>query len=391
MKRILIFMLSCVSAAAIIGCEKQIESEPPVLSSDAKDIHVTAEGGTQTITYNIENPAEDGMITASPDSECDWIEITDTETSGVITFNVLKNETDAKRESKITVTYEYSGGDPQSFSVNVSQDSGENNPDPDPDPDPDPNPGEDVFTITVDNITYSTANIRVVPDDETMPYIVYVDIASEIKDLSDDEVFQMDYDIILGNANASQITINEYLNTIVKHGPQETTQKSLDPGTEYAVWAYRIDLQEDGTLVRLSKITREYFTTEIPTVTENSITLEVESTGTTLSAVATPYTNDKYYNLNWNNESTLVNAGYTDGTVAERCFQFEYDYMTMYMGFYPVTAWANVKQGPATTSTVMTKPGTYYLFAYFINDDATADGEIILKTIEFDGSNVTIR
>lgn len=385
MKRILIFMLSCVSAAAIIGCEKQIESEPPVLSSDAKDIHVTAEGGTQTITYNIENPAEDGMITALPDSECNWIEITDTETSGVITFNVLKNETDAKRESKITVTYEYSGGDPQSFSVNVSQDSGENN------PDPDPNPGEDVFTITVDNITYSTANIRVVPDDETMPYIVYVDIASEIKDLSDDEVFQMDYDIIVGNANASQITINEYLNTIVKHGPQETTQKSLDPGTEYAVWAYGIDLQEDGTLVRLSKITREYFTTEIPTVTENSITLEVESTGTTLSAVATPYTNDKYYNLNWNNESTLVNAGYTDGTVAERCFQFEYDYMTMYMGFYPVTAWANVKQGPATTSTVMTKPGTYYLFAYFINDDATADGEIILKTIEFDGNNVTIR
>ena len=385
MKRILIFMLSCVSAAAIIGCEKQIESEPPVLSSDAKDIHVTAEGGTQTITYNIENPAEDGMITALPDSECNWIEITDTETSGVITFNVLKNETDAKRESKITVTYEYSGGDPQSFSVNVSQDSGENN------PDPDPNPGEDVFTITVDNITYSTANIRVVPDDETMPYIVYVDIASEIKDLSDDEVFQMDYDIILGNANASQITINEYLNTIVKHGPQETTQKSLDPGTEYAVWAYGIGLQEDGTLVRLSKITREYFTTEIPTVTENSITLEVESTGTTLSAVATPYTNDKYYNLNWNNESTLVNAGYTDGTVAERCFQFEYDYMTMYMGFYPVTAWANVKQGPATTSTVLTKPDTYYLFAYFINDDATADGEIILKTIEFDGNNVTIR
>ena len=380
-------MLSCVSAAAIIGCEKQIESEPPVLSSDAKDIHVTAEGGTQTITYNIENPAEDGMITALP--ECNWIEITDTETSGVITFNVLKNETDAKRESKITVTYEYSGGDPQSFSVNVSQDSGENNPD--PDPDPDPNPGEDVFTITVDNITYSTAHIRVVPDDETMPYIVYVDIASEIKDLSDDEVFQMDYDIIVGNANASQITINEYLNTIVKHGPQETTQKSLNPGTEYAVWAYGIGLQEDGTLVRLSKITRKYFTTEIPTVTENSITLEVESTGTTLSAVATPYTNDKYYNLNWNNESTLVNAGYTDGTVAERCFQFEYDYMKMYMGFYPVTAWANVKQGPATTSTVMTKPDTYYLFAYFINDDATADGEIILKTIEFDGYNVTIR
>ena len=65
--------------------------------------------------------------------------------------------------------------------------------------------------------------------------------------------------------------------------------------------------------------------------------------------------------------------------------------MIKYIGFYAVTDWANVKQGPATTSTVMTKPDTYYLFAYFINNDATADGEIILKTIEFDGANVTIR
>ena len=110
-----------------------------------------------------------------------------------------------------------------------------------------------------------------------------MDIASEIKDLSDDEVFQMDYDIILGNANASQITINEYLNTIVKHGPQETTQKSLNPGTEYAVWAYGLGLQEDGTLVRLSKITREYFTTEIPTALPSRLSLpHIKTTNTTI-------------------------------------------------------------------------------------------------------------
>ena len=49
----------------------------------------------------------------------------------------------------------------------------------------------------------------------------------------------------------------------------------------------------------------------------------------------------------------------------------------------PVTSWANVKQGPATTSSTFKNEDTYYVFAYFINDDATADGDIYIKTIEY--------
>ena len=33
---------------------------------------------------------------------------------------------------------------------------------------------------------------------------------------------------------------------------------------------------------------------------------------------------------------------------------------------------------------------TYYVFAYFINDDATADGDIYIKTIEYDGETATV-
>ena len=118
--------------------------------------------------------------------------------------------------------------------------------------------------------------------------------------------------------------------------------------------------------------------------------MEVEVTGNTFSAVATPYTNDKYYNLNWNSESTLQNSGFTDGTAAERCFDYEYDYMSQYLAFMPVTSWANVKQGPATTSSSFKNEDTYYVFAYFINVDATADGDIYIKTIEYDGKTATV-
>ena len=65
--------------------------------------------------------------------------------------------------------------------------------------------------------------------------------------------------------------------------------------------------------------------------------------------------------------------------------------MSQYLGFMPVTSWANVKQGPATTSSTFKKEDTYYVFAYFINvDDATADGDIYIKKIEYDGETATV-
>ena len=177
---------------------------------------------------------------------------------------------------------------------------------------------------------------------------------------------------------------------IIKHGEQNRKQGKLNPDTEYAVWCYGID-NSGNYPERTTSIAREIFITDVPEVTDNGITLEVEVTGNTFSAVATPYTNDKYYNLNWNSESTLQNSGITDGTAAQRCFEFEYNYMSQYLAFMPVTSWANVKQGPATTSSTFKNEDTYYVFAYFINvDDATADGDIYIKTIEYDGENATV-
>lgn len=369
---------------AILSCDTQQkqETEVPVLTpTTTEDINVLKEGGQYNLTYYIDHPADDGRIEASVSPE-GWIDGINTETPGIVSFNASANESEKIREASMKVTYIYTGGEPQSFSVRIVQEAADGTDDSD-------NPSDAPFTITVTDITYSTADITIVPDDLSMPFIVWVDEASEINDLDDDALFTEDLTIMESTAAVMGQSLQGYINLIVKHGEQNRKQGKLNPDTEYAVWCYGID-NSGSYPERTTSIARKTFITDVPEVTDNGITLEVEVTGNTFSAVATPYTNDKYYNLNWNSESTLQNSGFTDGTAAERCFEFEYDYMSKYLAFMPVTSWANVKQGPATTSSTFKNEDTYYVFAYFINDDATADGDIYIKTIEYDGENATV-
>lgn len=373
-----------ICAVAILSCDTQQkqETEVPVLTpTTTEDINVLKEGGQYNLTYYIDHPADDGRIEASVSPE-GWIDGINTETPGIVSFNASANESEEIREASMEVTYIYTGGEPQSFSVRIVQEAADGTDDSD-------NPSDAPFTITVTDITYSTADITIVPDDLSMPFIVWVDEASEINDLDDDALFTEDLTIMESNAAMMGQSLQGYIDMIVKHGEQNRKQGKLNPDTEYAVWCYGID-NSGSYPERTTSIARKTFITDVPEVTDNGITLEVEVTGNTFSAVATPYTNDKYYNLNWNSESTLQNSGFTDGTAAERCFEFEYDYMSKYLAFMPVTSWANVKQGPATTSSTFKNEDTYYVFAYFINDDATADGDIYIKTIEYDGENATV-
>lgn len=373
-----------ICAVAILSCDTQQkqETEVPVLTpTTTEDINVLKEGGQYNLTYYIDHPADDGRIEASVSPE-GWIDGINTETPGIVSFNASANESEEIREASMEVTYIYTGGEPQSFSVRIVQEAADGTDDSD-------NPSDAPFTITINGTTYSTADITIVPDDPSMPFIVWVDEASEINGLDDDALFTEDLTIMESNAAMMGQSLQGYIDMIIKHGEQNHKQGKLNPDTEYAVWCYGID-NSGSYPERTTSIAREPFITDVPEVTDNGITLEVEVTGNTFSAVATPYTNDKYYNLNWNSESTLQNSGITDGTAAERCFEFEYDYMSQYLAFMPVTSWANVKQGPATTSSTFKNEDTYYVFAYFIKDDATADGDIYIKTIEYDGENATV-
>lgn len=124
MKRLSLFAtVLSVAFTALTGCEEPETSLVPVFEAvSSDDIEVPAEGGIFNIAYSLENPAENGKVSATADG-ADWITDIDCETSGQVTFNVARNEEESMREVKITVSYDYDG-ETQSFEVNVIQEGG---------------------------------------------------------------------------------------------------------------------------------------------------------------------------------------------------------------------------------------------------------------------------
>lgn len=130
MKKVLLALAACMF---MFACEKPESDEPvtpggddsttveiPVLTlTSQSEVSVGAEGTEVTITYTLENPAENGEISAAAEG-IDWCTDFNCETEGEVTFTVAKNEGDA-REAEITVTYTYGEGETQDFSVTVKQ------------------------------------------------------------------------------------------------------------------------------------------------------------------------------------------------------------------------------------------------------------------------------
>ncbi|HIZ84873.1 MAG TPA: hypothetical protein IAC04_00045 [Candidatus Coprenecus stercoravium] len=340
-----------------------------------KTIATDAEGGSFTLRYEIFNEEADGRIEATTD--VDWISIISYETIGEVNYTVGKNAL-GDRTGVITVSYIYNEDeDTVSFDAIIAQ------------PISDQPVTEGGFTIEVTNVSYSSAKITITPENPDMAYLVVVGEASSIQGLSDDEIFRDDLERLESQAIMMGTTLQDYLTLRLITGSRSSTQGALTPNTAYYVYVYGVHNGE--TTERTTDIAKKLFTTDVLDVTEGSITLEAEITGTTLSAVATPYDNSRYYNLQFNRENTLQGEGYTSGTAAERCYQYELDYMTSYLKIYPPTAWQNVKQGPASTSTTMNVADTYYVFAYFLNaSTGVAESDIVIKTVIFDGSSAEI-
>ena len=133
MKRLSLFAtVLSVAFTALTGCEEPEPAPVPVFGAvSSDDINAPAEGGTFKIAYSIENPAEDGKVSATSE-QSEWITGIDCETSGEVVFEVTPNESETPREGKISVFYEYTG-ETQSFEINVIQE-GSTTPAPAPDP-----------------------------------------------------------------------------------------------------------------------------------------------------------------------------------------------------------------------------------------------------------------
>lgn len=90
---------------------------PPVLSVDSSIVPMTAEGGSATINYTVENAVDGASVTVSAD--VDWITIVDNSVAGKVSFSVAENMTTVSRAGIVTIAYP---GAKKSVDVTVQQD-----------------------------------------------------------------------------------------------------------------------------------------------------------------------------------------------------------------------------------------------------------------------------
>ena len=105
--------LAFASCSDLLGDDTQKEEPklPKLTVTSALEVEVEAEGGTQMITYTLENAPEGAAVAAT--CEAEWI--TDLTVASSIIYEVAANEGEA-REATIVVSYEE-----QSFNVVVKQ------------------------------------------------------------------------------------------------------------------------------------------------------------------------------------------------------------------------------------------------------------------------------
>ncbi len=93
-----------LAATACSDTETEWVSSPSLTATTAA-VAVPDGGGTVTIGYSIQNPADDGTVSASSDAS--WIADIDCSASGTITFTAAANTGSDPRTARISITYSY--------------------------------------------------------------------------------------------------------------------------------------------------------------------------------------------------------------------------------------------------------------------------------------------
>lgn len=120
---------------------------------------------------------------------------------------------------------------------------------------------ETDFIISVTKITNSTAHVEITPKDTEIPFLVFVDEATKVAGLTDDELFLSDLRAMQAAAHDFGMTLPDYVDYIKQIGYASGDQTDLSSATEYAVWCYHID--NFGTAPeRISNIVMNTFTTD---------------------------------------------------------------------------------------------------------------------------------
>ena len=251
---------------------------------------------------------------------------------------------------------------------------------PEPTPTPEPMPDEEDFKIEILSTTPTSVSFRITPDDEQMRYVAMM-VEKESYDYFDDDEMYIEDELYWFEQAAYDegIDIEEFYERELKQGTIEDTQDTLNPETEYYIYAY--GLKTDGTV--LTKLHKEPFTTPAVQLMDVNFDIEVTDIGyDTAKITVTPEDNSVIYFIN-----VFSDADYDYWGGDESAFQKHLVYLRNYYlakGATTDQIIANLASAGKKSLTVENLiPGTKYMaYAIAITSDVVANSAASIERFE---------
>ena len=148
------------------------------------------------------------------------------------------------------------------------------------------------FVIEVKNITDTSVEFTITPEDEEMTYIAMMTTKEYFDKFEDDDAYIMDDLMWLDDAAYDAgVELSEYLEGVLKKGAISDTQDMLDPATEYIVYAF--GLSNNGIVT--TSLYKQTFTTLSTELTELNFEIEVTDIGYDTATITVTPDNDKAF------------------------------------------------------------------------------------------------
>lgn len=343
-KNILYSFIALAIATLLASCNKPENTLETSLTLNGPVVTVPAEGGSFSVSYELENAPENGEMTVMP-GNADWVSdfVVDKEAC-TINFEVMPNETDQERSVDVAVSYT---GLQSEVSFTITQ-SGLSE-------------SMDAFIITPKTIDQTFFTVDVIPEDKDMYYILFATTQSYIDalELTTDEALYED-DMLYIQSTGKPVKDFCATGDLVDH------KFNAYPGTDYVVYAYGIDI---STGERLTDITYAYLTTVDIEKVNAEFEIEAIVNGTIAEVTVRPKNGyDGYYYF----EGYVTSSLDPNVPLFETCTNSFYATVLYYQSFgysNDMILSSVCSQGEDSRTFELQPETTYTIVAYAVDED----------------------
>lgn len=364
MKHLKTILMALIAIIGIVACQKEPAATPnAVISIEQSDYTVDCRGERVEVSYQIANPISGESLTAT--TEAEWIDVAIE--ADKLMFDISGNYDDAERTAEVTLKYKSAEDVVISFSQNRITTQGD--------------APIEVELVRYDATTITISVITADPTTTWVPMVTYKESWDYYKGNQND-IFQSDLEYFQYLAEINDITLADFLSTIVGTGSEENIRiTQLTPDTDFVVYVYGISLEGERT----TDIIDIHVKTEPPHEGDITFEFSVKEEDFVLEYTVTPsHTGVDYYcgimaqeelnywkeTLGTENLKTILQKGSIDSTIA---LLQQWGYITDRTEFFSIYNLSDILEDGWFECKADTK---YYIMAAKWNNNCDIIGEV---------------